>query len=63
MRPLFLRHALPYSLPRRVAVGIVGFGADDQDDIPGHEAQEDFIAPAVERFVLIAVDLNCQTGL
>lgn len=62
MYPLSIRHTAPDLLPRCVAPFVVQLGRDNQNDIVGHQAQEHVVASAVERFVLVTVDLKiCQT--
>ena len=58
MHPLSIRHTAPDLLPRYVAPFVVQLGRDNQNDIVGHQAQEHLVASAVERFVLVTVDLS-----
>lgn len=43
---------------------VVGFCANEEAEVPCCDAEEDFVACAVERFVFVEVDLElCEWGL
>ena len=58
MRSLRLRHALPNRLSLRILNHVIDFRTHYEDDVVGQYGQENFVAGAVERFVVFAVNLR-----
>jgi hypothetical protein len=58
--PLRLSHDLPPLGALVVAIHVVALDGDDEDEIPGQDSEEDFVAASIQRFVIVLVQLRTE---
>ena len=57
---LLITHVLPDLIPIRIPLHIVVFNANNYHDIIRQDAQQDLVAPAIQRLVVVAVDVGAD---
>jgi len=62
MHALFSSHGIPFLVSTLVLQLIIGFRADEENDVPSHQTQKHLVTTVVVRFVVRAVDLRGDNG-